>query len=76
MDSVPGVLFHETPLALSFFTWMSESMNEVCINLVFVFGDILTAFVLGKVAELVATNLLSKVFQSTCDFASNSRALK
>jgi len=67
-DPYAGVLFHETPLALKFFTWMSESMNEFCINLVFVFGDILTVYILGKVAELVATNLLSKQLKNVKNY--------
>ena len=64
-DPYAGVLFHETPLALKFFTFLFSLMSESCVNLVFIIGDILTAFVLGKVAELIATNLLSKVFEKS-----------
>ena len=64
-DPYAGVLFHETPLALKFFTFLFSLMSESCVNLVFIIGDILTAFVLGKVAELIATNLLSKVFEQS-----------
>jgi len=67
-DPYAGVLFHETPLALGLFTWMSESMNEFCINLVFIFGDILTAYVLRKVAELVATSLLSNQLKNVKNY--------
>lgn len=64
-DPYAGVLFHETPLALKFFTFLFSLMSESCVNLVFIIGDILTAIVLGKVAELIATNLLSKVFEKS-----------
>jgi len=59
-DPYAGVLFHETPLALKFFTFLFSYLTESCVNLVFIVGDILTAYILGKVAELVAMNLLSK----------------
>ena len=67
-DPYAGVLFHETPLALKFFTFLFSLMRESCVNLVFIIGDLLTAFVLGKVAELIATNLLSKVFESNFEY--------
>lgn len=58
-DPYAGVLFHETPLALKFFTVLFDLMSESCVNIVFVIGDILCAFILGKVADLVAKSLLT-----------------
>ena len=59
-DPYAGVLFHETPLALKFFTMLFDLMSESCVNIVFVIGDILCAFILGKVADLVAKSLLTQ----------------
>jgi len=72
-DPYAGVLFHETPLALKFFTFLFSLMSESCVNLVFIIGDILTAFVLGKVAELIATNLLSKQAKSVKSYHTDAR---
>merc|ERR1711971_545922 len=72
-DPYAGVLFHETPLALKFFTFLFSHMSESCVNLVFIIGDILTAFVLGKVAELIATNLLSKQAKSVKSYHTDAR---
>ena len=58
LDPYSGVLFHETPLALKLFSILYENLSAPLANMIFVLGDILTAVVLGKVADLVASNLL------------------
>lgn len=58
LDPYAGVLFHETPFALKFFAFLYEMLSEPIANMIFIFGDVLTTIVLGKVADLVAINLL------------------
>jgi hypothetical protein len=60
LDPYSGVIFHETPFAVKFFTFLFENLNQTHANYIFILGDVLTAIVLGKVAEIVAVNLLKK----------------
>ena len=58
LDPYSGVLFHETPIVLKVFTFLFETCNDHFINVVFVACDMLTAWLLGKVGEMVAQWLM------------------
>lgn len=63
VDPYAGVLFHETPIVLHIFTFLMSNVSETMINLLFVFLEMLTAWILGRFAHLVAASLKQK--QST-----------
>lgn len=73
LDPYSGVLFHETPLALKIFSFLYENFSEYCVHYVYVFGDIFTAFILGRVADLVAVRLLKQQEQDVKKYHPDAR---
>ena len=57
-DPYSGVLFHETPFLLHTFKFLFENCSDHLINAIFVACDMLTAWLLGKAAQIVADWLL------------------
>ena len=57
-DPYAGVLFHETPILLHVFKFLFENCSDHLVNLTFVLCDMLTAWLLGKAAQIVADWLL------------------
>lgn len=55
-----GDLFHETPLALVFFSYLTSSLSDFYVNLVFIACDIFTAFVLYYTSKIYTENLVCK----------------
>uniref|UniRef100_A0A2S2QLQ1 Phosphatidylinositol glycan anchor biosynthesis class U protein n=1 Tax=Sipha flava TaxID=143950 RepID=A0A2S2QLQ1_9HEMI len=53
-----GDLFHETPLALVFFSYLTSILSDFYVTLVFIGCDILTAFVLYSTSKIYTKNLI------------------
>lgn len=55
-----GDLFHETPLALVFFSHLTSTLSDFYVSLVFITCDLCTAFVLYYTSKLYTDNLVCK----------------
>ncbi|XP_050521926.1 phosphatidylinositol glycan anchor biosynthesis class U protein [Daktulosphaira vitifoliae] len=53
-----GDLFHETPLALIFFSFLTSKLSQFYISLIFIVCDLLTAFILYLTSKIFTKNLL------------------
>ena len=73
-DPYAGVLFHETPIILHAFTFLFENCSDHLINLIFVACDILTAWLLGKVAHLVTQWLIQNQHQKLNDYHEDAKS--
>ena len=71
-DPYLGVLFHETPLALEFFSFMYSHFNDTVVNVMFVLVDLATAIILSKVADIVAARLITKQAQELASYHSDA----
>ena len=72
-DPYAGVLFHETPIILHVFRFLLENCNDIWINLIFVGCELLTAWLLGKVAHLVTIWLIDNQTQSLKDYHDDAK---
>lgn len=72
-DPYAGVLFHETPIILHVFRFLLENCNDLWINLIFVGCELLTAWLLGKVAHLVTIWLIDNQTQSLKDYHDDAK---
>jgi len=55
-----GDLFHETPLALVFFSHLTSTLSEFYVSLVFIVCDLFTAIILYYTSKIYTENLVSK----------------
>lgn len=55
-----GDLFHETPLALVFFSYLTSTLSDLYVTLVFIACDLLTAFILYYTSKIYTKNLVCK----------------
>lgn len=55
-----GDLFHETPLALVFFSHLTSILSDFYVSLVFIACDLFTAFVLYHTSKMYTKNLVCK----------------
>lgn len=56
-----GDLFHETPLALVFFSHMTSTLSDLCVTFVFIACDLFTAVVLYYTSKIYIQNLVNKM---------------
>ncbi|XP_050441765.1 phosphatidylinositol glycan anchor biosynthesis class U protein [Adelges cooleyi] len=55
-----GDLFHETPLVLIFFSYLTSTLSELHIYLVFIVCDVITAIILYYTSKIYTENLLKE----------------
>ncbi|KAE9543022.1 hypothetical protein AGLY_002933 [Aphis glycines] len=60
LNPYDGDLFHETPLALVFFSNLTSTFSDFYVSLVFIMCDLMTAFVLYYTSKIYTENLLEK----------------
>lgn len=53
-----GDLFHETPLALVFFSYLTSNLSDFYVSLVFIACDLVTAFILYYTSKIYTENLV------------------
>lgn len=53
-----GDLFHETPLALVFFSYLTSIISDFYVSLAFIICDLFTAFVLYYTSKIYTENLV------------------
>lgn len=75
VDPYSGVLFHETPLTLHLFGAIFDLVPDNGIHFLFIFCDILTASMLGKVAQKFARNLLQEQSRNCSDYHEDAAEL-
>lgn len=57
-----GDLFHETPLALVFFSHLTSTFSDFYVSLVFIACDLITAFVLYYTSKIYTESLVCQMY--------------
>jgi len=60
VDPYSGAVFHETPIALAFFSTLLKYLSPLAIAGIFVVADLLAAFLLGKLARQIRGILIAE----------------
>lgn len=69
-----GVVFHETPLALLFFSFVRENLPDWIPGLC-ILGDLLTSFILSRLGKAAARSFLSKQDKELVNYHSEATPL-
>jgi len=70
-----GVIFHETPLALVFFSFIGQNLPSSAIHGLCILGDLITSFLLAKLGKAAAKSFLSHQKKELANYHSEASPL-